>query len=386
MRLRSVLLAALALGSLAVVVLALAGRHPFQGVWQSIRRESPHQRYARSLAEGGLAHTALATEWLAAATRAVQKPVVLSVPFAEAALLDPARQVSLGYAVTLKRGQTLSVQVTVETDTPGHVFIDLFPPGAQPETRAVASAALDETALSHDARQSGVYVLRVQPELLRGGHVRVTSAPAPSLRFPVSGGGARHIQSVFGDARDAGSRRHEGVDIFAPRGTPVVAASDGFVRNGENTLGGRVVWLWDMSRGIRVYYAHLDEQLVRTGAFVRAGDTIGTVGNTGNARTTAPHLHFGIYAGGEGAIDPDAFIRPLSATAAHPHLKTAVLGAWGRARRPTALRASPAATAPVVGTLPRAAVVRVEGTLGQWVRTTTAGQTLFVDAREVAVE
>ena len=386
MRLRSVLAAAFILGILAVGVLTLVGRHPFETFWQKIRRESPHQRYARSLTEGGLAHTALATEWLAAATRAVQSPVALAVPFTEEALLDPARPVSLGYAVTLKRGQTLSVQVTVETDTPGRVFIDLFPPGARPETRAVASATIDENALSHDARQSGVYVLRVQPELLRGGHVRVTSAPAPSLRFPVSGGGARNIQSVYGDARDAGSRRHEGVDIFAPRGTPVVAASDGFVRSGENALGGRVVWLWDMPRGIRVYYAHLDEQLVRSGAFVRAGDTIGTVGNTGNARTTAPHLHFGIYVGGEGAIDPDPFIRPLSATPAGPQLKTSVLGAWARTRRPAALRASPVATAPVVGTLPRASVVRVEGTLGAWVRTTSGGQTVFLDAREVAVE
>lgn len=386
MRLRSILAAAVILGLTAAVTLTVVGRRPFQALWQKIRQETPHQRYARSLAEGGLAQTALATDWLAAATRAVRNPVGLGLPFAEEAFLDPARPVSLGYAVTLKRGQTLSVQVAVETDTPGHVFIDLFPPGAGPDTRAVASAAIDDSALSHDARQSGVYVLRVQPELLRGGHLRVTSAPAPSLRFPVSGGGARSIQSVFGDARDAGSRRHEGVDIFAPRGTPVVAASDGFVRSGENTLGGRVVWLWDMPRGIRVYYAHLDAQLVTTGAFVRAGDTIGTVGNTGNARTTAPHLHFGIYAGGEGAIDPDAFIRPLSATPADPHLRTSALGAWARTRRATALRASPVATALVVGTLPRAAVVRVEGTLGAWVRTTSGGQTVFLDAREVAVE
>jgi murein DD-endopeptidase MepM/ murein hydrolase activator NlpD len=131
----------------------------------------------------------------------------------------------------------------------------------------------------------------------------------------VSGAGAASIQSGYGAARDAGRRRHEGVDIFAPRGTPVVAASDGFVvKVGENALGGRVVWLWDMSRGVTIYYAHLQEQLVTTGAFVRAGDTLGTVGNTGNARTTAPHLHFGIYARGEGALDPDAFIRPAPVT------------------------------------------------------------------------
>src|ERR671915_2368583 len=122
MRLRSVLAIAFVVAVAAVVVLTMFGRRPFQAILQRIRPETPHQRYTRSLVEGGLAHTALATEWLTAATRAVQNPVTLNVPFTEEALLDPVRPVSLGYAVTLKRGQTLSVQVTVETDTPGRVF------------------------------------------------------------------------------------------------------------------------------------------------------------------------------------------------------------------------------------------------------------------------
>ena len=386
MRLRPVLAVALVVGVVVVAALTVLRWQRFEVIWQKVRPETPHQRYTRALLEGGLAHTALATEWLAAATRALQTPAALSVPFTEEALMDAARPVSLGYAVPLKRGQTLTVQVTVETDTPGRVFVDLFPPGTGPETQPVASAEGDGNALSYDARQSGTYVLRVQPELLRGGRLRVTSTPTPSLRFPVSGGGARNIQSVYGDARDAGSRRHEGVDIFAPRGTPVLATSDGFVRTGENTLGGRVVWLWDLSRGVSVYYAHLERQLVRTGAFVRAGDVIGTVGNTGNARTTAPHLHFGIYARGEGAIDPDPFIRPVTATPAAADLEPSALGASARTRRPTALRASPSPTAPIVATLPRAAAVRVEGTLGAWVRTTTRSRPAFVEAREVAID
>src|SRR3989442_735170 len=81
-------------------------------------------------------------------------------------------------------------------------------------------------SLSHEARESGVYVLRIQPELLRGGHMKVTSQPTPSLHFPVAGAGAHNIQSLYGVARDGGRRRHEGVDIFASRGTPVLAGSD----------------------------------------------------------------------------------------------------------------------------------------------------------------
>ena len=58
-----------------------------------------------------------------------------------------------------------------------------------------------------------------------------------------------------------------------------------------------------------LYYAHLDEQLATDGQSVRAGDTIGLIGNTGNARSTPPHLHFGIYTFGE-AIDPLPFVNP----------------------------------------------------------------------------
>ncbi len=85
------------------------------------------------------------------------------------------------------------------------------------------------------------------------------------------------------------------MDIFARRGTPVLAASAGTAyRVGNAGLGGRVVWVRD-EEGTRFYYAHLDSQYVREGARVEPGDTLGFVGNTGNARTTPPHLHFGIY-------------------------------------------------------------------------------------------
>lgn len=384
---RSSVIVAFGLGAAVAAVLMGFGREPLERILQRLRPESAHQRYARSLAEGGLAGTALGTEWLAAASRALQHPVALAVPFTEAALLDPVSPTALGYAVTLKRGQRLDVQVTLATDTPGQVFLDLFAPGDQaPPNRAIASAKADGTSLSYEPLASGVYVLRVQPELLRGGHMRIASAGVPALQFPVSGGAARNIQSIYGDARDAGRRAHEGVDIFAPRGTPVVAASSGWVTSvGQNSLGGNVIWVWDMSRGVRVYYAHLQKQLVRTGTFVHAGDTLGTVGNTGNARTTAPHLHFGIYARGEGAIDPEAFIRPMP-NAESPRTRTTALGEWARTRGPLALRASPAPGAPILEMLPPASTLRIEGALGPWVRTSTRGHTFgFVDARQLDI-
>lgn len=90
----------------------------------------------------------------------------------------------------------------------------------------------------------------------------------------------------------------------------MIAAADGTAhRVGDNRLGGKVIFLRPRGRNLSLYYAHLDSQLVSSGDRVSAGDTIGTVGNTGNARTTTPHLHFGIYAMG-GAINPYTFVNP----------------------------------------------------------------------------
>jgi murein DD-endopeptidase MepM/ murein hydrolase activator NlpD len=119
----------------------------------------------------------------------------------------------------------------------------------------------------------------------------------------------RAVGSSFGSARDSGRRRHEGIDIFAPRGTPVIAAVDGWVtRQTSNRLGGKVVWLWAPARRVSLYYAHLDEHAVTPGERVTAGDIIGYVGNTGNARHTPAHLHFGVYAALAGAVDPSPFV------------------------------------------------------------------------------
>ncbi|CAH1001474.1 hypothetical protein LEM8419_02377 [Neolewinella maritima] len=137
---------------------------------------------------------------------------------------------------------------------------------------------------------------------------RIRLRTDPSLLFPVAGADEGDIRSFWGASRAGGRRRHEGNDIFAARGTPLLAVTDGRVsrvRNGG--LGGKTVWLRDGQRGLSYYYAHLDSQLVAAGTYVQRGDTVGLVGNTGNARTTPPHLHFGIYA--NGARDPYPYLQ-----------------------------------------------------------------------------
>ena len=128
--------------------------------------------------------------------------------------------------------------------------------------------------------------------------------PPAALPVPVADVAPRRIADTFGAPRGA-DRRHAGVDIFAPRGTTVRSTTPGIVvALRERGLGGRQVWVLGPA-GERHYYAHLDDwaPALAEGDVIAAGAALGTVGNSSNARTTPPHLHYGIY-GGDGAIDP----------------------------------------------------------------------------------
>jgi murein DD-endopeptidase MepM/ murein hydrolase activator NlpD len=117
-----------------------------------------------------------------------------------------------------------------------------------------------------------------------------------TLVMPVVGVRTSQLYNSWGDARDGGRRRHRGIDIFAPKGTPLVAVADGIISYiGVQPKGGNCLWLTTES-GSSFYYAHLDRWApgLYEGMEVKSGDLLGFVGNTGNALTTPPHLHFGI--------------------------------------------------------------------------------------------
>jgi murein DD-endopeptidase MepM/ murein hydrolase activator NlpD len=164
--------------------------------------------------------------------------------------------------------------------------------------------------LDLDAFEPSSYVLRVQPAMLREARFELSIDAVAPLAFPVSGYDRRAIQSGFGAEREGGRRAHRGVDIFAERGTEALAAVDAWVSRVDTTpRGGNVVWLQPVFGDLRLYYAHLDEQLVEAGQLVTAGQVLGLVGNTGNAITTPPHLHFGVYLRRRGgARDPIGFL------------------------------------------------------------------------------
>jgi murein DD-endopeptidase MepM/ murein hydrolase activator NlpD len=114
--------------------------------------------------------------------------------------------------------------------------------------------------------------------------------------MPVAGADAQSLSDSFHAAR-SGRRTHHAIDIPAPRGTPVVAACDGFVmRISVSAKGGLGVYQVDRRGRFGFYYAHLDDYApgLYEGMEVAAGDLLGYVGTTGNAPENLPHLHFAI--------------------------------------------------------------------------------------------
>jgi hypothetical protein len=308
---------------------------------------SPRDEYVRTLQKAELDRTALGRDWLLAGETVLVGATVVTAPHREAIHLPASEPRAVGWRLPLRRGDRLIIEAEVAMEPLGRVFVDLFTvPRDTTETHErVASAPRNGSSIDLEIRRDGEYVVRVQPELLRGGRIVVTITTGPTLAFPVAGRDARSARSLFGAPRDAGRRSHHGVDLFAPRGTPVVAAAPGVVRRvGQTDIGGNVIWLLDPRREQSLYYAHLDRQLVSAGDIVQVGDTLGLVGNTGNARGTPPHLHFGIYTRGQGPVDPLPFIDTRRGEPADITADTSLLGSPVRfARAQGTLRASPGA-------------------------------------------
>ncbi len=335
------------------------------------REPTPHEDYRLGLTEAGLTESALGRAWVAAAEAAVKRPLEVDLPYQEAGFFPSEEPLALGYRFSLKRGQRLTVGVSLQGAADARLFVDVF--RAAPDTVRAPVAVLSGEAggeFVFEPRRSGDYLLRVQPELLRGGRFHVTIDNEASLEFPVAGRSTRSIGSFFGDPRDGGRREHHGVDVFAPRGTPILAVSEARVVRVDTTpIGGRVIWLRDERRNASVYYAHLHRILAREGTVVMPGDTLGTVGNTGNARTTPPHLHFGLYFRGEGPLDPWDYLYQPPGELEEVEVDLAALGQWARVRgTDIRLREYPNRRGAIMAELPLHTTVRVMGGVGSWYR------------------
>lgn len=241
---------------------------------------------------------------------ALKDSVKIEPPFLLAGHFKPKSFPVYSFNIDLKVGEKLDVLVELDS-TSQLVFIELYQ--LQNDSlgiyKDITRSDFNRKTLGHEVDLTGTYKIVVQPEIEASTPFSIKISTRPVYNFPVAGAKNTNIQSYWGASRDAGRRSHEGIDIFAPRGTPVVAVTDGYItRSGERGLGGKQVWLRDQKRDQSLYYAHLDSIAIEGRRSVRIGDTIGFVGNTGNARTTPPHLHFGIYKSYRGAIDPLHFV------------------------------------------------------------------------------
>lgn len=355
-----------------LAALGAAGCEEVEQVADRFRDLTPHEAYQESLATAGLDETALGRDWITAGRLAVETAAPVSLPFEERGFIPAEQPGAMAYRISVGRGQRLTGRVVLTGTDDTRVFVDLFrvPASEDDPPRPVFSTDSVPGAFVHEPWRAGDYILRLQPELLRGGQYEVSLQIEAQLAFPVDGHEMRAIQSIFGAERDGGRRSHDGVDIFARRGTPVLAASAGVVnRVNVTNLGGKVVWVRDPVRNANIYYAHLDSQHVRNGQRVDVGDTLGFVGNTGNARTTPPHLHFGVYRSGEGPVDPVPFLRPPVGTVPDLTADVALLGQWVRlSNEGIRLRAAPGTGAPIIRELGRHTPLRVLGGSGAYFR------------------
>ncbi|GAB3199482.1 murein DD-endopeptidase MepM/ murein hydrolase activator NlpD/SH3-like domain-containing protein [Pontibacter aydingkolensis] len=333
------------------------------------KNQTPYEGYVVKIKDAKLDQTGLGQDWLRAGEKALQDSLTITLPYKETGYFSADKPRALGYKIDAKRGERIVVNLEVKARKDMQIFMDMF----EVENTATNHVATTDTTgsyLVYEVDDDSQHVLRVQPELLRSGQYTLTIKSEPTLAFPVAGKTSRNIASIWGDPRDNGARLHEGVDVFAKRGTPVVASSPGIVsRVGTTPRGGKVVWLADYERRQNLYYAHLDSQAVTAGQRIQIGDTLGFVGNTGNAKGTNPHLHFGIYRYGQGPTNPFPYLHASNTPVPPVQADASKIGNWVRvAARSANVRQQPSVKSGVYRRLSQYTPLLVTGATASWYR------------------
>lgn len=327
--------------------------------------KSPRDQYLKELKR---ADELLSNQWEELGKNALNFPVSVKFPHKEQNFFPIDLPLAFGYKVTIPRGRRLEAVILANpADSVYRVFLELYEQSGDKYKR-LTFADSESNRLAWEAIDSTTVIVHVQGEADKIADITVSLESHPLLSFPVAKRDSRNIISFWGMARDGGRRLHEGIDVAAPRGTPVVAAANGYISSvGVNNLGGNVIFQEVENGGMTLYYAHLDSQLVVSGQRVSIGDTIGTVGNTGNAITTGPHLHFGIYQSFRSAIDPLPFLSLPKKDNSNLTLLGKQAGDWKRVTGKTLdIRTSPEAIRDTVARLGRNTMLRVVGKAGSW--------------------
>ncbi|WP_416445378.1 peptidoglycan DD-metalloendopeptidase family protein [Leeuwenhoekiella sp. A16] len=312
--------------------------------------------------------------WQQAYKNAFADSLSIKLPYLEEGHYYTNSDAVYSYDVKLEQGEVFHLEAATDT-TATKVFLELYKKTGDSLNpyQSIAESDLKDKELHYTVENSGDYKVIIQPEIQANTNFALKAYRTPMYHFPVVGKGNAAIQSFWGASRDAGARRHEGLDIFAPRGTPVVAATDGWISStGNRGLGGKQVWLRAGLWGNSLYYAHLDSIASTQGQRVKTGDTLGFVGNTGNARTTPTHLHFGIYRGRGGAINPLPYVfegtAPLASTDVKKDIHEKIVVKSSRAN----LRNSAFAKAKKIGEATRRDTLELLGRSANWLHVRTA--------------
>ena len=359
----------------------LGERFPPRGVDVSdepaaVSRPDARRRYLDALAADDAVAGGARTAWHRAGEDALAAPLPMTLPYGEHRLLGGGATAgdaeATAFEVSLSPPAVLHLRTAAGVGAVGGLLVDVLQRRGERFAPLVTLGPAD-IDLRWSPPVGGRYLVRVQPALSSTGAFSLALASRPPLDFPVLTDVADPVRSRFGVPRDGGRREHHGIDIFAPRGTPVLAAADGMVvRTGDSGRGGLHVWQRAEDEAGRrlgsLYYAHLDRIDVPVGTRVTRGTPLGTVGNTGNARTTPPHLHFGLYRRYRGPVDPLPLVgerRDLPA----PLPRADGVAPWLAVRSPALnLRAGPGTGNAVLGQLAGGDLVRAEATSGGWAR------------------
>lgn len=351
-------------------------------------KRTPHEQYEDKINSAGLNETAMGKLWLDASRKSLRTPLTVNLPYSEPGYFPADQPKSVGLMFKAKRGEKLNINLAKRPSTGFALYLDFWQApaaGGDAEPKLLLYADTSQSSLSYNVDKEGTFILRLQPELLKGGEYTLSISTGPSLGFPISPKVKSSIGSFWGDSRDNGGRRHEGIDIFAPKRAELVAAADGVVgRVEENTLGGKVIFLNPDNRDIALYYAHLDEQLARPGQTVKQGDVIGLVGNTGNARTSSPHLHFGIYTY-SGAIDPLPFVSRENRTPEKITVPLSNINEFVRSAGKSTLYTQPSTKSSAISGIDANTLLNVEAATSSWYKVSLpSGEKGFVQGSNIS--
>lgn len=273
---------------------------------------SPRTVFVWRLRLAGLLDSPLGQQWIGAVERASEKPIAVADQYRTSKTFAADQIEAHIYQLALQQGEKILWQLSRLDASDNRLYASLQQYRSDSgEWSNITQLDADGTTQSRTVAESADYRIVLQPELFAKVEYSLALASGGSLLFPVENASPRDIGGGFGAPRGGGARAHHGVDIFAKRGTPVRAVVAGRVRTGTAGIGGKHLWLTGSTLGLggaRYYYAHLDSFAVESGDKVQQGEILGYVGNTGNAKNTPPHLHFGIYAAGP--VDPMPFLKP----------------------------------------------------------------------------